>query len=176
MNRLIPALAAACFSLAAATAMAQAPSGDAGKGPGSYGPGGPRHGMRNCSQAADPAKCEAERKERYERVKQAREACKDKPDRRGCMAEQLLREGAGPGQVPGAGEGTPCALEPEHWTSARRRTKPAPASAATSCRSAWARSAAPPAGAVPPRNSRGELSVGAAVGNGSGVSLLDFDP
>jgi hypothetical protein len=87
MNRFLPALAAACFSLAAATAMAQAPSGDAGKGPGSYGPGGPRHGMRNCSQAADPAKCEAERKERYERVKQAREACKDKPDRQGCMAE-----------------------------------------------------------------------------------------
>jgi Spy/CpxP family protein refolding chaperone len=82
MNRFLPALAAACFSLAAATAMAQSPSGDAGK---PY--GGPRHGLRNCSQAADPAKCEAERKERVERVKQAREACKDKPDRRGCMAE-----------------------------------------------------------------------------------------
>ena len=92
MNRLIPALAAACFSLAAATAMAQPPSGD-GKGP-----GGPRHGMRNCSQAADPAKCEAERKERYERVKQAREACKDKPDRRGCMTEQYCAKEQDPAQ------------------------------------------------------------------------------
>ena len=90
MNRLIPALAAACFSLAAATAMAQPPSGD-GKGP-----GGPRHGMRNCSQAADPAKCEAERKERYERVKQAREACKDKPDRQGCMAENYCAKAQDP--------------------------------------------------------------------------------
>jgi hypothetical protein len=98
MNRLLPALAAACFSLAAATAMAQAPSGDAGKGPGSYGPGGPRHGMRHCSQAADPAKCEAERKERYERVKQAREACKDKPDRRGCMTEQYCAKEQNPAQ------------------------------------------------------------------------------
>lgn len=93
MNRLLPALAAACFSLAAATAMAQAPSGDAGKEPG---PGGPRHGMRHCSQAADPAKCEAERKERYERVKQAREACKDKPDQRGCMTEQYCAKSQDP--------------------------------------------------------------------------------
>jgi len=96
MNRLIPALAAACFSLAAATAMAQSPSGDGSKGP--YGPGGPRHGMRNCSQATDPAKCEAERKERYERVKQAREACKDKPDRRGCMTEQYCAKEQDPAQ------------------------------------------------------------------------------
>jgi hypothetical protein len=96
MNRFIPALAAACFSLAAATAMAQSPSGDAGKGPGSYGPGGPQHGMRSCSQAADPAKCEAERKERYERAKQAREACKDKPDRQGCMAENYCAKSQDP--------------------------------------------------------------------------------
>ena len=93
MNRLIPALAAACFSLAAATAMAQPPSGEAGKGPGS-----PRHGMRNCSQAADPAKCEADRKARYERVKQARAACKDKPDRRGCMTEQYCAKEQDPAQ------------------------------------------------------------------------------
>lgn len=84
MNRLLPALAAACFSLAAATPMAQASSGDAGRGP----MGGPHHRMKSCSQEADPARCEAERKERYERVKQARESCKDKPDRRGCVAEQ----------------------------------------------------------------------------------------
>jgi alkanesulfonate monooxygenase SsuD/methylene tetrahydromethanopterin reductase-like flavin-dependent oxidoreductase (luciferase family) len=94
MNRLLPALAAACFSLAAATAMAQSPSSDPGKGPGQY--GGPRHGARNCSQAADPAKCEAERKERYERVKQAREACKDKPDRQGCMAESYCAKAQDP--------------------------------------------------------------------------------
>jgi hypothetical protein len=86
MNRLLPALAASCFSLAAATAMAQSPSSDAGKGPGQY--GGPRHGFKPCSQEADPARCEASRKERYERVKQAREACKDKPDGRACMTEQ----------------------------------------------------------------------------------------
>jgi hypothetical protein len=43
--------------------------------------------MKSCSQAPDPAKCEAERKAKYERVKQAREACKDKPDRRACMTE-----------------------------------------------------------------------------------------
>lgn len=102
MNRLIPALAAACFSLAAATAMAQAPSGDAGKGPGQYGqyggPGGPRHGFKPCSQEADPAKCEAERKERYERVKQARQACNDKPDRRGCMTEQYCAKEQNPAQ------------------------------------------------------------------------------
>jgi len=93
MNRLLPALAAACFSLAASTAMAATPSGDAGQGP-----GGPRHGLRHCSQAADPAKCEAERKERYERVKQAREACKDKPDRRGCMTEQYCAKEQDPAQ------------------------------------------------------------------------------
>ena len=93
MNRLLPALAAACFSLAASTVMAVTPPGDAGKGP-----GGARHGMRNCSQAADPAKCEAERKARYERVKQAREACKDKPDRRGCMTEQYCAKEQDPAQ------------------------------------------------------------------------------
>jgi Spy/CpxP family protein refolding chaperone len=87
MNRLIPTLAAACFSLAAATAFAQAPAGGPGQGPGGYG-GGPRHGFKPCSQEADPAKCEATRKERRERVHAAQEACKDKPDRRACMTEQ----------------------------------------------------------------------------------------
>jgi hypothetical protein len=73
--------------------MAQPNYGEAGKGP-----GGPRHGMRNCNQAADPAKCEAERKERYERVKQARQACNDKPDRRGCMTEQYCAKEQDPAQ------------------------------------------------------------------------------
>ena len=98
MNRLLPALAAACFSLAAATAMAQAPSGDAGKGPGSYGPGGPHHRMKPCSQETDPAKCEANRKEMRERMTQAREVCKDKPDRRGCMTEQFCAKSQDPGK------------------------------------------------------------------------------
>jgi len=97
MNRLLPALAAACFSLAAATAMAQGPSGDAGKGPGPYGgPGGPRHGAKPCSQEADPAKCEANRKEMRERYTAAREACKDKPDRRGRMSEQFCAKSQDP--------------------------------------------------------------------------------
>jgi len=91
MNRWIPALAAACFSLATAGAFAQSPAGDAGKGPGGYGHGGgPRHGMmKPCSQEADPAKCEATRKERRERMQAAKAACKDKPDRRACMTEQV---------------------------------------------------------------------------------------
>ena len=95
MNHFLPALAAACFSLAAASAMAQAPSGDAGKGPGQYGGhGGQHHRMKPCSQEADPAKCEANRKEMRERYTAAREACKDKPDRRGCMTEQFCAKSA----------------------------------------------------------------------------------
>lgn len=95
MNRLLPALAAACFSLAAATAMAQSPSADAGKGPGPYGgPGGPHPRLKPCSQEADPAKCEANRKEMRERYSAAREACKDKPDRRACMTEQYCSKAA----------------------------------------------------------------------------------
>ena len=85
MNRLIPALAAACFSLAAASAFAQ---GTPGSGPGmgggqGMGPVGQRHGFKPCSQETDPAKCEANRKEMRERYKAAQDACKDKPDRRG---------------------------------------------------------------------------------------------
>ena len=57
-------------------------------------PGGPgkeqkgEHRMKPCSQEPDPAKCEAKRKEMHERMKQVRDACKDKPDRQACMAEQ----------------------------------------------------------------------------------------
>jgi Spy/CpxP family protein refolding chaperone len=93
MNRFLPALAAACFSLAAASAMAQAPSGDAGKGP-MGGPGGGHHRMKPCSQEADPAKCEANRKEMRERYTAARDACKDKSDRRACMTEQYCSKAA----------------------------------------------------------------------------------
>ena len=94
MNRLIPALAAACFSLAAVSAMAQAPAGDAGKGPMEH------RGMmmKPCSQEADPAKCEANRKAMRENMKSAHEACKDKPDRRACMTEQYCSKSADPGK------------------------------------------------------------------------------
>jgi hypothetical protein len=82
---LIPAAAAALFCLSAGMAFAQASTGEAGKGP-----GGPRHGMmKPCSQEPDPAKCEANRKAMHENMKAAREACKDKPDRRACMTEQV---------------------------------------------------------------------------------------
>jgi hypothetical protein len=74
----------------AATSMAQSPSGDAGKAP----MGGMHHGMKPCSQEADPAKCEANRKEMRERHMAAREACKDKPDRRACMTEQYCSKAA----------------------------------------------------------------------------------
>ena len=85
MKRLIPAAAAALFCLSAAMALAQAPTGDAGKGP-----GGQHHRMmKPCSQEPDPAKCEANRKAMHENMKAAREACKDKPDRRACMTEQV---------------------------------------------------------------------------------------
>ena len=94
MNRLIPALAAACFSLAAVSALAQAPAGDAGKGPMEH------RGMmmKPCSQEADPAKCEANRKAMRENMKSAHEACKDKPDRRACMTEQYCSKSADPGK------------------------------------------------------------------------------
>ena len=86
MNRLIPAVAAAVFCLAARMSYAQ----DANKGPGMMGPGGPHRGMmKPCSQEPDPAKCEANRKQMRENMKAAHEACKDKADRRACMTEQM---------------------------------------------------------------------------------------
>jgi hypothetical protein len=93
MNRFIPAIAVACFSLAAATSFAQAASGDAGRG---Y--GGRHHGFKPCSQEADPAKCEANRKEMRERFRAAQDACKDKPDRRACMTEQVCAKAQDPAQ------------------------------------------------------------------------------
>ena len=81
MNRLHPALAAAMFCLAAGISHAQ----DTNKGPMG---GGPHQRMKPCSQEADPAKCEANRKEMRDRMQAAHEACKDKPDRRACMTEQ----------------------------------------------------------------------------------------
>jgi len=70
MNRFMPALAAACFALSAAPAYAQGPAGDAGKG--------------------------EHRKEMREKMKAAHEACKDKPDRRACMAESMCAKAPDP--------------------------------------------------------------------------------
>jgi hypothetical protein len=77
-----------CGSLAV---HAQAPGG-----PG-QGPGGERR-FRPCSQEADPAKCEAKRKEMREQFQAMRDACKDKPDRRACMAEKYCAKAPDPAQ------------------------------------------------------------------------------
>jgi len=90
MNRFIPALAAACFAMSASFALAQAPSGDAGKGPMGH------RMMKPCKDEADPAKCEARRKEMRENMKAARDACKDNPDRRGCMTTQFCAKSPDP--------------------------------------------------------------------------------
>ena len=96
MNRFIPTLAAAAFALAATFAHAQAPSGDAGKGPGMM--GGEHHGMmmKPCSQESDPAKCEANRKAMRENMKAAHEACESSPDKRGCMTQQYCSKQSDP--------------------------------------------------------------------------------
>jgi len=90
MNRFIPALAAACFAMSASFAFAQAPSGDAGKGPMGH------RMMKPCSQEPDPAKCEANRKQMRENMKAAHESCKDKPDRRACMTESMCAKSPDP--------------------------------------------------------------------------------
>ena len=97
MKRYTAALAAALFCLSAGLAFAQAPAGDAGKGPGMMGPGGPHRGMmKPCSQESDPAKCEANRKAMRENMKAAHEACKDKADRRACMTESFCSKQSDP--------------------------------------------------------------------------------
>ncbi len=93
MNQYISALAAACFAMSATFAFAQAPAGDAGKGP-----MGGRMMMKPCSQEADPAKCEANRKAMRENMKAAHEACKDKPDPRACMTDQYCAKSPDPAQ------------------------------------------------------------------------------
>lgn len=79
-----------CGSLAA---NAQSPGG-----PGKEHKGEHRgeHRMKPCKEEADPAKCEARRKEMHERMKQVRDACKDKPDRQACMAEQYCAKSEDP--------------------------------------------------------------------------------
>jgi len=92
MNRFVPALAAACFALSASFAFAQAPAGDAGKGP-------MQHGMmKPCSQEPDPAKCEATRKQMRENMKAAHDACKDSKDKRACMTENFCAKQPDPAQ------------------------------------------------------------------------------
>jgi Spy/CpxP family protein refolding chaperone len=93
VNRFIPALAAACFSLAAFTAGAQTPTPPAdGKGH----MGGHHRMMKPCSQEADPAKCEANRKKMKEEMRAAHDACKGKPDQRACMTESFCAKQADP--------------------------------------------------------------------------------
>lgn len=87
MNRLITTMAAACFALTAASAFAQMPSRE----------GGEHHRMmKPCSQEADPAKCEAMRKQMHETMKQARESCKNAPDRRACMTTTFCSKSPDP--------------------------------------------------------------------------------
>jgi hypothetical protein len=96
MNRLTTSIAAALFCMSAGLAYAQAPSGDAGKGPGMMGPGGHHHQMKPCSQEPDPAKCEATRKKVREDFQAARQACQGNADPRGCMAQQYCSKQADP--------------------------------------------------------------------------------
>jgi hypothetical protein len=96
MNRFTTSLAAACFAATASFAFAQAPAGDAGKGPGPMGHRGGERMLKPCAQEADPAKCESMRQERRAQARQAYESCKDKPDRRACMAEQYCAKSEDP--------------------------------------------------------------------------------
>jgi len=96
MNRFVPALAAACFSLVAFSAGAQTPPAE-GKGQmGGHHAGGHHRMMKSCSQEADPAKCEANRKEMRESIKAAHEACKGKADQQSCMRENYCAKAADP--------------------------------------------------------------------------------
>ena len=95
MNRCIPALAAACFSLAATFAFAQGTQGMGGQG---MGPGGGRPMMKPCSQEPDPVKCEANRKQMRENFKAAHESCKDKADKRACMTESMCAKASNPAE------------------------------------------------------------------------------
>ena len=90
MNRFLPVLAAACFSLAAPLAFAQ--------GPGGMGGGGEHRMMKPCSQESDPAKCEANRTAMRENMKAAHEACKDKADKRACMTDQYCAKSPNPAE------------------------------------------------------------------------------
>ena len=81
MNRLIPALAAACFVLAAAPSFAQTPQG-----------------------GGKPQMSEQQRHEMRAKMKAAHEACKDKPDKRACMMEQRCAKAPDPAKCQAEGK------------------------------------------------------------------------
>lgn len=94
MKRLTTTLAATLFCLSAGYAFAQqGPGGPGGQGPGM---GGPHRGFQPCSQQADPAKCEADRKQMRDNLRAAHEACKGNADPRGCMEQQYCSKQADP--------------------------------------------------------------------------------
>ena len=73
MNRLITTLAAACFTLSAAAAFAQAPSGES---------------RRNMTPE--------QREQMKANYKAAHEACKSSPDRRACMTQAMCSKSPDP--------------------------------------------------------------------------------
>ena len=91
MKAFLSTLLGAALACATLIASAQAPSGEADKGP----MGGHRM-MKPCSEQPDPAKCEAQRKQVRENFKAAREACKDSQDKRGCMTQQMCSKAPDP--------------------------------------------------------------------------------
>jgi hypothetical protein len=92
MKRLTTTLAAALFCLSAGFAFAQqGPGGPAGPG----GPGG-AHRFKPCSQEADAAKCEADRKQMRENLRAAQEACEDASDKRACVTQNYCAKQADP--------------------------------------------------------------------------------
>lgn len=95
MNRFVPALAAACFSLATAMAHAQTPPAG-GKGHGMMEHRGEHRMMKPCKDEPDPAKCEANRKQMRDNMKASREACNDKPDKHACMQESMCAKSPDP--------------------------------------------------------------------------------
>lgn len=105
MKTLIPAVAAATLALAATFAFAQGTpgygpgvGGGPGMGPGGgYGQGmGPGGGYG--PGGGGPGRGMADRGEWREHMRAAYEACKSKPDLRGCMTEQVCAKSADPAQ------------------------------------------------------------------------------
>jgi len=91
MKRLISVFAVLLLGAGAAYAQG-APSADAPNAP-------PRARARSCSDAPDPARCEARRKAFREAVEAARQACQGAaagPERRACMTKQLCAKAKDP--------------------------------------------------------------------------------
>jgi hypothetical protein len=91
MRSIVTTLLGAGLACAALAASAQAPAGEPGKGP----MGGHRM-FKPCSEEADPAKCEAQRKQMRENMKAAHEACKNSQDMHGCMMQQMCAKAPDP--------------------------------------------------------------------------------